>query len=155
MSCSRFEDSNMKSGYNPNRVAAESKNRAEWEATFRDLYERGNNVTDIHRLTGKSRVFVRRVLIECGAMVVEDKPESVPETKTEPVKLTDPGKQVIHVPDGTGPRLMTISLPAFPWGEFDRDPRYETAPRGRTHMYSSPVTRAEQMARELWREAGV
>ena len=47
-----------------------------------------------------------------------------------------------------------ITLPDMPF-PLEIDPRHETAPRGRTHMFSSPVTRAEQMARELWREAGV
>ena len=141
----------MKSGYNPERAAAAVKHRAEWEVTFRNLYVAGNNITDIYRITGKSRHFVRRVLVECGALAIETEPQV--EAQQEPVKQPDPSRTIIEVKDNS--HVNRISLPSFPWGEFDRDPRYETAPRGRTYMIASPVTRAEQMARELWREAGV
>ena len=141
----------MRDGVNPNRVAQAEANRAEWEVTFRNLYEAGNNVTDIYRITGKSRHFVRRVLVECGAMAIETEPQV--EAQQEPVKQPDQSLTIIEVKDNS--HVNRISLPSFPWGEFDRDPRHETAPRGRTYMIASPVTRAEQMARELWREVGV
>ncbi|MDP0925704.1 hypothetical protein Q0601_00820 [Paracoccus onubensis] len=126
------------------------KVREAWTDIIRKHCEAGMMMGEMRKATGKSHAFIRRIMDENGfKLASEAKPEPAP------VKKPDPSKLVIEVSTGTCQRANRISLRRPPWGEFARDPRHETAPRGNSHMYSSPVTRAEQIERALWQEAGV
>ena len=126
------------------------KVRAEYVGTIRKMCDAGATLGEMRKATGKSHAFVRRILDENGFKLAS-------EIKAEPapVKQPDPNKRTLEVTTGIWQRTNRVSIRRTPWDGLDRDPRHETAPRGNSHMFSSPVTRAEQMARELWREAGV